>query len=56
MSSPGKSKPHWRDRLREKRQVRKQKVVERGRNENAAREAMHGKTRPPSGGTGSFGV
>lgn len=56
MSSPDKPKPHLRDRLREKRKTRKQKAIDRGRRDNAAREATQGETRPPSGGTGSFGV
>ena len=54
MSSPDKLTSRWRDRLRETREARKRKTVERTRSDNAARQAMHGKTRPPTGGnTGS---
>jgi hypothetical protein len=56
MSSPDKPKPRWRDRLRETRQARKGKATERARSKNAARQAMHGRTRPPAGGTGSGGI
>jgi hypothetical protein len=39
MSSPDKPKPHLRDPAAEKRKTRKQKAIDRGRRDNAAREA-----------------
>jgi hypothetical protein len=50
MSPPEEPKPRWRDRLRETRQARKRKRVERARSQYAARHAI-GNTPPDGGGT-----